>query len=312
MTEQNEQSLVVAAMYKFVSLPDCHAIQQPLQEFCEKNHITGTLLLALEGINGTVAGPREGIGNLLSFLKEDPRFADLQHKESYTDTEPFYRMKVKIKKEIVTMGVPGVSPSERTGTRVDAQQWNDIIQDPEVVLIDTRNQYEYELGTFKNAISPETDSFREFPQYVKEHLNPEEHKKIAMFCTGGIRCEKASAYLLQQGFEEVYQLNGGILKYLEDTPAEKSLWQGECFVFDGRVAVTNDLKPGSYSLCYACRYPLSEEDCQSDKYEAGLSCPHCYDQLTDRQKQSNRERRKQMELAKKRNVKHIGAKMPGK
>lgn len=300
-------SIVVAALYKFVLLEDCVDIQEPLLEVCQKFQIKGTLLLAKEGINGTIAGSREGIDGVLAYMRADPRFKDLQHKESNTDTMPFLRMKVKLKKEIVTMGVEDIDPTVCVGQYVQAKDWNTLLNDPEVVLIDTRNEYEYEIGTFKGAINPQTDTFRELPDFVAKNLNPDKHKKVAMFCTGGIRCEKSTAYLKQQGFNDVYHLQGGILKYLEEVPAEDSLWQGECFVFDERVAVDHSLKKGKYDQCHACRFPITEQDKQSDNYLPGVSCPRCYDKTSAEQRQRFAERQKQIDLAKTRGEKHLGS-----
>ncbi len=301
--------VVIAALYKFVELDDYVELQPRFLAFCQQHEIKGTILLAEEGINGTVAGSREAIDSLLAFLKSDARLADLEHKESYADEVPFLRTKVKLKNEIVTLGQPGVSPIHGGGTRVEPQDWNAVISDPDVVLIDTRNKYEVDIGTFKDAVSPETTNFREFPDYVKQNLDPNKHKKVAMFCTGGIRCEKASAYMLDQGFEEVYQLNGGILKYLEEVEKDDSLWEGECFVFDGRVSVDHDLEEGNYEQCFACRRPISDTDMQSADYQKGVSCPHCIDEKTDAQREGFRERQHQVELAEARNQKHIGNKM---
>ncbi|MEC9481805.1 MAG: rhodanese-related sulfurtransferase, partial [Halomonas sp.] len=228
------QTIVVAALYKFVALPDYQALREPLLSTLKAHDIRGTLLLAEEGINGTVSGTRESIDALLAWLREDTRFAELDHKESCCDAHPFYRTKVKLKREIVTLGVSGVDPNQRVGTYVEPQDWNAIISDPEVLVIDTRNDYEVEIGSFEGAVDPRTQSFREFPDYVKQHYDPARHKKVAMFCTGGIRCEKASSYMLHEGFEEVYHLKGGILNYLEKVPESASLWRGECFVFDNR------------------------------------------------------------------------------
>ena len=299
--------VVVAALYKFVALDDFREMREPLQEQCLALNIKGTLLLAHEGINGTIAGSREAIDSILAWLKADPRFAGLEHKESFYEEMPFYRMKVKLKKEIVTLGVEGINPNSMVGHYVEPKDWNALISDPEVIVVDTRNHYEYEIGTFKGAIDPNTDSFREFPEYVDKHLDPKKHKKVAMFCTGGIRCEKSTGLLLQKGFEQVYHLKGGILKYLEDVPASDSLWQGECFVFDNRVAVNHDLEKGEYDLCHGCRFPITEDDKQSELYQPGVCCPRCHDKLTDDQKQRFAERQKQIELARKRNQQHIGA-----
>ena len=303
-------NIVVAALYKFVSLPDFHKLREPLLDHCLAQNIRGTLLLAEEGINGTVAGSREAIDSLLAYLKADPRLADLSHKESFDSSQPFYRMKVKLKKEIVTMGIDGIDPNEVVGTYVKPKDWNALISDPDVVLIDTRNDYEVEIGTFKGAVDPKTESFRQFPEYVRQNYNPEKHKKVAMFCTGGIRCEKASAFMKREGFEEVYHLEGGILKYLEEVDQPDSLWQGECFVFDNRVSVKQGLEPGEYALCHGCRWPITDADRQSDKYEEGVSCPACHDTLTDEQRQRFRDRQKQIELARQRNVPHVGAPPP--
>lgn len=303
-------SIIVAALYKFVSLPDFSDLREPLLDFCQQQGIKGTLLLAHEGINGTVSGTRESIDALLAYLKSDPRMVDLDHKESVYEEQPFYRMKVKLKKEIVTMGVEDIDPTTMAGTYVEPKDWNDLISDPEVRVIDTRNYYEYNIGTFEGAENPETTTFRELPTYVKENLDPTQHKKVAMFCTGGIRCEKSTAYLKQQGFEEVYHLKGGILKYLEEVPEEKSLWRGECFVFDNRVAVNHRLEKGQYDQCHGCRHPITEDDKQSEKYMAGVACPRCYDQQTPEQRARFAERQKQVQLAKKRKEAHIGAPPP--
>lgn len=302
-------TIVVAALYKFVSLPDYADLAEPLLAFCKSQGVRGTLLLASEGINGTIAGTREGIDAVLDYLKSDPRMATLEHKESYDEAIPFLRMKVKLKKEIVTMGVPGVDPLHLVGSYVEPKDWNELISDPDVVVLDTRNHYEYAIGTFAGAIDPQTETFREFPDYVKQHLDPSKHKKVAMFCTGGIRCEKSTSYVKSLGFDEVYHLKGGILKYLEEVPAENSLWQGECFVFDSRVAVNHDLSRGHYDQCYGCRHPVSDEDKASDKYIAGVACPHCYERLTADQKARFAERQKQIALAKQRHEPHIGVDM---
>ena len=297
----------VATFYKFIQLDNLETWRDRCLKFCEQQEIKGTILLATEGINCTLSGEAESIDNFLQFLQEDDRFLDIEPKISDTDQPPFHRLKVKIKSEIVTMGVNEIKPAISTGKHIDPETWNQIISDPEVLVIDTRNQYEYKVGTFQNAVSPQTDNFRQFPEFVAENLDPNKHKKIAMFCTGGIRCEKASAYLIEQGFEEVYQLDGGILNYLETVSSDKSLWEGECFVFDHRVAVNEELEKGNYELCYGCGQPLSPEERQSEKYEAGVSCPYCYDHLTQQQRDRFWERRRQQELAKQRNQKHIGA-----
>lgn len=299
--------IVVCALYKFITLENFEEIRQPLLDVMLDNDVKGTLLLAQEGINGTVAGTREGIDNLLAWLKSDERLAELDYKESYDEKMPFYRTKVKLKKEIVTMGVEGIDPKEVVGTYVKPKDWNDLISDPEVLLIDTRNDYEIGIGTFKGAVNPKTETFREFPEYVKQNLDPEKHKKVAMFCTGGIRCEKSTAYLKEQGFENVFHLEGGILKYLEEVDKSETMWEGECFVFDNRVAVDHDLEKGQYDQCHACRMPITEEEKQHEKYEKGVSCPHCYDNQTPEQRQRYIERERQVQLAKARGEKHIGS-----
>jgi UPF0176 protein len=296
---------VVAALYKFVRLPDYVTLRDALYDTMVANKVKGTLLLAEEGINGTICGLREGVDAVKAWLENDARFAQMSYKESLSDELAFYRTKVKLKNEIVTMGVAGIDPAHIVGTYVKGDDWNQLISDPETLLIDTRNDYEVAIGTFKHAINPNTTSFREFPQWAAQNLDKNKHKKVAMFCTGGIRCEKSTAFLKQQGFDEVYHLDGGILKYLEDMPAEQSLWQGECFVFDQRVAVKHGLEQGSYDQCYACRMPLSADEMAADTYIKGLSCPHCHDKTTEEQKAAFSERQRQVELAKQRGEKHI-------
>jgi len=297
---------VVCALYKFVRLEDFEALREPLLKVMEENAVKGTLLLALEGINGTISGSREGIDALLAWLNNDTRLNPISFKESFDDVQPFYRTKVKLKREIVTMGVEGIDPRKTVGTYVKPADWNALISDPDVTVIDTRNDYEIEIGTFKHAIDPNTQTFREFPQYVEQNLDPQQNKKVAMFCTGGIRCEKSTAYLKEQGFEEVYHLEGGILKYLEEVPEEESLWQGDCFVFDNRVAVNHNLEKSIYDQCYACRLPITEEDKQSEQYEAGVSCPRCFGTHTEAQLIRFREREKQVRLSKERRESHLG------
>jgi UPF0176 protein len=303
---ERSDSIVVAALYKFVRLNDVEQLREPLLALMLAQNVRGTLLLASEGINGTIAGPRAGIDAVLGWLREDPRLADLEHKESFHDEHPFLRTKVKLKKEIVTMGVEGIDPNRTVGTYLSPEEWNAVISDPETILIDTRNDYEVEVGTFKGAINPETRTFREFPDYVKDTLDPAKHKKVAMFCTGGIRCEKSTAYLKEQGFDEVYHLKGGILKYLEEMPREDSLWEGECFVFDERVTVDHDLNPGEFDQCHACRRPISDEEKASEKFQLGVSCPKCYDESSPEQKARFAERQKQIELARARGRQHRG------
>lgn len=297
---------VVCALYKFVTLENYQEMRAPLLDVMEKSGVKGTLLLALEGINGTISGTREGIDMVLAWLNSDERIKPVSHKESFDEEQPFYRTKVKLKKEIVTMGVEGIDPRRTVGTYVKPADWNALISDPDVTVIDTRNDYEIEIGTFKHAIDPKTQTFREFPQYVKDNLDPAKNKKVAMFCTGGIRCEKSTAYLKEQGFEEVYHLEGGILKYLEDVPKEESLWEGDCFVFDNRVAVDHDLQKSKYDQCYACRLPITEEDKQSELFEAGVSCPRCHGTHSEEQIKRFREREKQVQLARERKEEHLG------
>ena len=294
-------SYTIATFYKFVTISDLKTKRHQIIAACKENKIKGTIILAAEGINGTIAGSKKAIANILMFLRGFESLADLDRKESIAQEPPFIRLKVKIKSEIVTLGIPEVNPNQQVGTYVDPQDWNQVISDPEVVVIDTRNDYEVEIGSFKRAKNPDTESFREFPEYIADNLDPTEHSKVAMFCTGGIRCEKASSYMLSQGFKEVYHLKGGILKYLENIPPEESLWEGECFVFDERVAVKEGLQPGTHELCYACGHPVSEADRQSPQYEAHISCPYCYHELTPEKKARQEDRRRQREQKKLRN-----------
>ncbi len=296
----------VAALYHFSRLTNYDGMREPLQEICDHLGIKGTILLAYEGINGTVAGTDNAIGKLLDFLRKDSRLTNLEHKESRAEDMPFYRMKVRLKKEIVTMGVDGIDPNEIVGTYVDPGNWNALITDPDVVLIDTRNDYEVEIGTFKGAINPDTQTFREFPDWVEQNKDKLKKPKVAMFCTGGIRCEKASAFMKKNGYEDVYHLKGGILKYLETQPRESSLWSGDCFVFDQRVAVKHGLEPTDYDQCFACRYPITQQEKDSPLYVKGVSCPRCHDKMSDDQKIRFEERQKQIELAKQRGEIHIG------
>ncbi len=301
-------NFTVAAFYKFVELPDYEALRLPLVEQCESLMVCGTILLAAEGINGTVAASPQAIEQLFAYLRSDERLSDLTYKISHTDEAPFHRMKVRLKKEIVSMGVPDCKPAQLSGVHVSPKEWNQLITDPEVIVIDTRNDYEVDIGTFKGAINPNTESFREFPEYVQKQLAENKQQKIAMFCTGGIRCEKASSYLIEQGFENVYQLSGGILQYLEDVPVSESQWQGECFVFDDRVSVDHDLLQGQYDLCHACRHPITDEDMTSPHYQPGASCPNCYDKISEEKRKGAAERHKQVQLAKQRGEQHIGRK----
>jgi len=297
----------VAALYHFTRLRDFEKLKEPLLSLCQMLDIKGTILLAYEGINGTVAGTDTAITQMLEFLRADPRLKGLEHKESRADDMPFYRMKVRLKKEIVTMGVEGVDPNDTVGTYVDPQDWNALISDPDVILIDTRNDYEVEIGTFEGAVNPDTETFREFPKWVEDNAaSIKLKKKVAMFCTGGIRCEKASSYMKTQGYDEVYHLKGGILKYLETVKEENSLWNGDCFVFDQRVAVGHGLAESDYDQCYACRYPITEADKDHPLYVKGVSCHRCHNRMSEDQRARFAERQKQIELAKKRGETHIG------
>lgn len=305
--EQSPQKYVVAALYKFAPLTDLENIQSRLQSICDLQGIKGTLLIAAEGINGTIAGTRSAIDSILTEIRALPHLADLVHKESSATNMPFYRMKVRLKKEIVTMGIPAVDPNKAVGTYVKPAAWNALLQDPEVFLIDTRNDYEVRIGAFSGALNPQTKTFREFPEYVRQNFNPEKHKKIAMYCTGGIRCEKASSFMKLEGFEEVYHLEGGILKYLEEVPANQSLWDGECFVFDQRVSIKHGLEEGAYDLCFGCREPLSDADKISAQYVEGVTCPHCHDTAPEKTRRRAQERQHQIMLAKKRQQPHLGS-----
>lgn len=299
-----DQPLVVSAFYKFVAIEDTAALRNDLLLQCESTGMRGSILLAPEGINGTVAGSRVATEALFTMLRSDGRFKDLEVKESLASDKPFLRMKVRLKAEIVTFRQP-VDPSVRVGTYVSAQDWNQVISDPDVLVIDTRNREEVALGTFAHAVDPGTESFTEFASYA-DGLDPERHQRVAMFCTGGIRCEKASAYLLEKGFNEVMHLRGGILQYLEDVDPAESLWQGECFVFDERVTVDHDLEPGDYTLCRGCRAALSHEDRQDEAYEEGVSCASCVADLTEDRRQRLQERHRQVLLAEARSTTHLG------
>lgn len=297
---------LVAALYHFARFPRFESVREPLFKLCQENGVKGTLLLAAEGINGTIAGTDAGINTVLSWLRAQPEFVGLEHKESRASKMPFVRMKVKLKQEIVTMGVPDIDPNKIVGTYVDPKDWNELISDPDTILIDTRNDYETAIGVFKGAVDPQTKTFREFPDWVKNNPGLHNKPKIAMYCTGGIRCEKATAFMKEQGFDEVYHLKGGILKYLEDVPEEESLWEGACFVFDERVSVVHGLAEGDHKLCHACRNPITDEVRLSPKFEEGVSCPSCYDERTEEDRQRFRNRQKQIDIAKKRGEKHIG------
>ncbi len=292
---------LTAALYKFVALPDFRDLQAPLLECCRRHQVKGTLLLAEEGINGTIAGSAEDVGAVLEHLRRDRRLADLEHKSSWADAAPFQRMKVRLKREIVTLGVPGVSPVHMAGRYVKPQDWNRLIADPGVVVVDCRNDYEVAIGSFDGAVNPHTRSFSELPEWVSRESAAggllADKPRVAMFCTGGIRCEKSTAFMRMQGFEEVYHLEGGILKYLETVPAEESSWQGECFVFDERVSVGHELLPGRHRLCLACGHPVSPDEQALPEFEDGVSCPHCHSGSSEERRGELRERRRQQALA---------------
>ncbi|GGW33457.1 UPF0176 protein [Gemmobacter lanyuensis] len=298
--------ITIAALYHFTRFPDPAALRGPLQDLADARGVRGSLLLATEGINGTIAGDRAGIDAMLAHIRALPGCADLEHKESWSEAMPFGRMKVKLKREIVTMGQPDIDPRARVGHYLTPQEWNDLLAQPDVAVIDTRNDYEVEIGTFRGAIDPGTRSFREFPQWWEDNKDRFHNKRVAMFCTGGIRCEKSTNYLLQQGVSEVYHLKGGILKYLEEMPQDQSLWDGECYVFDQRVSVGHGLVPGPYDSCHACRRPISPADKARPEYEHGVQCHHCTDEYSEADRARFRERMRQMELAEKRGTRHLG------
>lgn len=295
----------IAALYHFTRFEDHEVLKAPLEELCAQAGVRGILLLAREGINGTIAGSADGIAQVLAHIRALPGCAEFEHKESHSETWPFTRMKVRLKREIVTMGQPDVDPAAKVGQYVDPQEWNDLISAPDVAVIDTRNDYEVGIGTFKGAIDPQTESFSEFPAWWEANKDRFHNKRVAMFCTGGIRCEKSTNYLMSQGVEDVYHLKGGILKYLEETPQEESLWDGSCFVFDERVSVDHGLKVGPHMLCRACRRPILPEDQERPEYEDGVSCHHCVLETSAEAKERFRERQKQIKLSAARGEKHL-------
>lgn len=302
----SSSSLIAAAFYHFAALPDFADKKPALDALCAQREVFGTILLAAEGVNGTIAGRCEDVRAVLAHLRSDPRLAALEHKESPAARRPFHRMKVRLKREIVTLGVLGVDPVTQAGTYVEPADWNALIGDPEVVVIDTRNDYEVAIGRFAGALDPHTQTFRELPDWVAAH--PElRGKKIAMYCTGGIRCEKSTAFMRSQGFDEVFHLKGGILKYLEIVPEAESRWQGECFVFDERVSVGHALSQGPHTLCRNCRHPIGPAERASAQYQEGISCPHCHAGIDDSRRASLAERQRQVELAQSRCQQHIGA-----
>ena len=316
MTDTIPSPICVAALYRFARVDDCAAVQRDLAELCCGAGVKGTLILAQEGINGTIAGSDAAIARVVAHIRALPGFAALEVKYSRAAAMPFHRMKVRVKREIVTMGQPAIDPLADVGHYVAPQDWNALISDPATIVIDTRNDYEVAIGTFAGAIDPQTASFRDFPAWFRAErerlLGEGTPPKVAMFCTGGIRCEKSTAFLKAEGLDEVYHLHGGILKYLETVPAEQSLWQGECFVFDQRVAVTHGLAPGTHDLCHACRRPVSEAEREDPRYEAGVSCPACHAERSDAQRAGYAERDRQERLAQQRGTVHVGAKLPAR
>ena len=301
----------IAALYKFFSISEPELLQDKIRDHFKQLKIKGTILVAHEGINGTISGSDLSIDAAIDFLKKINGCSKLDVKYSESDKDPFIRLKIKLKQEIVTIGDTSIDPNKIVGNYVSPDEWNLLIQDEDTIVIDTRNDYEYSIGSFKNAINPNTQKFREFPSWVEKNNFSDEDKKskrVAMFCTGGIRCEKASSFMKDYGFDEVFHLKGGILKYLEDIPQENSLWEGECFVFDDRVSVNHNLEPGSYDMCHGCRMPITDQDKDSSKYIKGVACPNCFDKTTEEQKARYMSRQKQVDLAKSRNQKHIGPK----
>ncbi len=287
----------VTTFYRFAEVPDCEELQRELAHVCESQGLLGTILVAPEGVNATVSGSVAAVDALVTFLSEVPGFADLDCKHSLHDEQPFLRMKVRIRPEIITFGVPAANPGVRTGEHVDSARWNALINDPDVTILDTRNDYEVHVGTFARAKHLNMSHFREFPEAVQRELDPQRNPRVAMFCTGGVRCEKAAAHLLNEGFQEVYQLDGGVLRYLEQTPVAENRWQGECFVFDERVTVDTALQAGAYRLCRGCRYPVSDAEAASPLFEPGVCCPNCHDRQSPEQLESYRQRYRQEQLA---------------
>lgn len=300
----------ILTFYKFVCFEDYKAWQTLLEDKGESLSVLGTIILAKEGINATISGQDDQVREFLRVITDDKRFADLRPRESFSERKTFYRLKILLRDEIVTLGDQTINPNKQVGKYVEPEDWNELIRDPDITLVDTRNDYEVALGSFEGAVNPKTSTFREWDQFVAENLDKKKNKKIAMFCTGGIRCEKASAHLLQHGFDEVFHLKGGILNYLEKISPDHSKWDGECFIFDHRVSVVHGLKDGESKLCFGCRWPLSQQDLESPNYEEGVSCPKCYDSLTESKRESLRERQRQVKRADAKNLSHIGQKMP--
>ena len=296
----------VATFYQFAHLPDCLNWQKKLRTQCKKHNVLGTVILAEEGINATISGSADSIQKVIDFIKSDERFKSMPFRLSTTPRQTFYRIRVAVRDEIVTLGDSTVNPNEQVGKYVEPENWNKIISDPDVTVIDTRNDYEVEIGSFEGAIDPKTQTFGQWDEYVEKNLSDQKDKKIAMFCTGGIRCEKASSHLIKKGFKEVYHLKGGILNYLEKMNTNESLWNGECFVFDHRVSVVHGLKDGEAKICFGCRWPLRAKDLESKKYEPGVCCPHCADSLDPVKRASLEERNRQIQIARKKKREHLG------
>ena len=305
-------NICIISFYKFVTILNLEELKIQIENICSKFDTKGTILIAPEGINGTIEGSKNNIKKFLETLKNNKKFSDIIPKYSYSSKDSFNRMKVRLKKEIVTIGNTEVNPNKYIGKYIEPNDWNELISDPNTILIDTRNEYEVAIGTFKGAINPKTKSFRDLPNWIKNNLENEDDdykdKKIAMFCTGGIRCEKSTSYLVQKGFTNVSHLKGGILKYLENIPKKKSLWDGECFVFDQRVSVAEELKPGSYLMCHGCRMPLKPEDTKLKSYIHGVSCKYCHNKKSAESKKRYADRQKQINLALERGEKHMGSK----
>ena len=298
--------ILINSFYKFVPLSDFRQLQGSILSACLNQKVKGTILLSEEGINGTLAGFPRAVASVLSFLQTDLRFRDLVGKESFADFVPFYRMKVRLKKEIVAFGVRGTDPTKNVGQYVAPKDWNAFLKDPSVTVIDTRNHFEVDVGTFPGSTDPMTGCFREFPSFVQDRLMPHKEKRMALFCTGGIRCEKATSHLIERGFRHVYHLQGGILNYLKSIPRKDSLWEGECFVFDNRITVDHNLEQGSFLQCFCCKHPISEKETQSSTYEEGVSCPYCHARTSPEKKSAALERHAQMKIAKEKNIRHLG------
>ena len=297
----------VISFYKFVKINNPKKLRKSLLDILLNEDVVGTFLIAKEGINATVSGSDISLKKIMKFLDKQKGFNDIEYKHSCSIKRVFKRLKIKVKDEIVALGKKEIDPSKTTGNYIEPRNWNKLIADPDVLLIDTRNTYEIKIGTFLGAENPNIKNFRDFPNFVKKKLNSKKNQKIAMFCTGGIRCEKASSYLLEKGFKDVYQLKGGILKYLEQNTKKNSRFKGECFVFDERVSVNKKLKNGKYQQCYACRMPISKDDISSIHYKKGISCPHCFSKTSKRQKNRFAERQNQINLSFLKNIDHFSS-----